>query len=235
MLITNIVLGYVAFLGLMNNAMLWITFHRVIIFVINKLSYFTYDLLIISVASSNLISKLLNFLYQYNLILVPRHPQRFKEVEQVLNDLKIPFSLWSKKNKVPESIILIDAIGLLKKLYAQADVAILGGSFIEGVGGHNVMEPIYQHCPVITGPYMDTQLGVLEVMLTHRLGLQCRAQDLLDTISSVLEDKGYKKRLDAFIEEKKDLLNPTLELLSPFLEKNKSARNKCLNVVRTPS
>jgi 3-deoxy-D-manno-octulosonic-acid transferase len=47
-------------------------------------------------------------------------------------------------------VILIDSIGHLSSLYAQADVAFIGGGFGKGI--HNILEPSAYGVPVIFGP-----------------------------------------------------------------------------------
>jgi 3-deoxy-D-manno-octulosonic-acid transferase len=127
--------------------------------------------------------KLKPILSQFNVMLAPRHPNRFEEVKKVLKRLDISFSLVSEGKVIAGSIIFIDAIGLVKSLYQKADVAILGGSFVPGIGGHNVMEPIYQNCFVITGPYMESQSGVVKQMLDQNLGSQTSIDNLLEALS----------------------------------------------------
>lgn len=47
-------------------------------------------------------------------------------------------------------VILIDSIGLLSSIYAEADVAFIGGGFGKGI--HNILEPAAWGLPVIFGP-----------------------------------------------------------------------------------
>src|SRR6266498_146641 len=76
------------------------------------------------------------------MLLAPRHPQRFDEVDDLLRRSKIPFtrrSQW-KGESLRGGVLLIDTIGELSSLYALADIAFVGGSLVPR-GGHNIIEP----------------------------------------------------------------------------------------------
>jgi 3-deoxy-D-manno-octulosonic-acid transferase len=54
----------------------------------------------------------------------------------------------------PGEVLLLDTLGELAGLYGRADLAFVGGS-LAPVGGHNLLEPIQQGCPVVFGPHTD--------------------------------------------------------------------------------
>lgn len=89
------------------------------------------------------------------LVLVPRHPDRFREVENLC--LKSGFMLKKRSSQQPwpaeVNIYLADTMGELPLLYAASDVAFVGGSLVP-TGGHNVLEAAAQGVPVIFGPHM---------------------------------------------------------------------------------
>ena len=100
-------------------------------------------------------------------LIVPRHPQRFDEVEQLLLQSQYKLSRRSRwpKGKASESLSdtpmakprtpevwLGDSMGELAAYYALADVALLGGSFAL-LGGQNLIEAAACGCPVVLGPH----------------------------------------------------------------------------------
>ena len=87
------------------------------------------------------------------LLLVPRHPERFQAVADLLNRSSFRFERHSSDNPVrPDvQVLLVDTVGELASLYAAVDVAFVGGSLVP-VGGHNLLEPAALGVPVITGP-----------------------------------------------------------------------------------
>jgi 3-deoxy-D-manno-octulosonic-acid transferase len=90
------------------------------------------------------------------LIVVPRHPQRFDEVEALLvaSGLRVARrSSWGEMPG-PEALDvdawLGDSLGEMPQYYASADVALLGGSFMP-LGGHNLIEAAACGCPIVMG------------------------------------------------------------------------------------
>ena len=63
----------------------------------------------------------------------------------------------SEKCILEDDLILMDRMGELVNLYAVADMVILGGSFVDNVGGHNPIEAAYFKKPVISGKYIFNQ------------------------------------------------------------------------------
>lgn len=51
------------------------------------------------------------------------------------------------------SVIILDTIGELGRIYAVGDLVYVGGSF-SGTGGHNVLEPAAHAKPILVGPSM---------------------------------------------------------------------------------
>lgn len=95
---------------------------------------------------------------------IPRHPQRFDEVYQLLQEqswsvvrrselLAIGDGTRSSIERCREvEVVLGDTLGELPWYYAQASIAIVGGSF-GPFGGQNFIEACAVGVPVIVGPY----------------------------------------------------------------------------------
>jgi 3-deoxy-D-manno-octulosonic-acid transferase len=86
------------------------------------------------------------------LILVPRHPERARDVCALIGE-KFGVSLYSGL-KERWDILVIDEVGLLFELYSLADVAFVGGSLVPK-GGQNVLEPACFGVPIAFGPHME--------------------------------------------------------------------------------
>ncbi|GAL37587.1 lipid IVA 3-deoxy-D-manno-octulosonic acid transferase [Vibrio maritimus] len=86
------------------------------------------------------------------LLLVPRHPERFNQVEQLC--IESGFSVERKsQTQGPISntttIFLGDTMGQMITYLVSSDVCFMGGSLIgKKVGGHNVLEPPHLACRV---------------------------------------------------------------------------------------
>lgn len=92
------------------------------------------------------------------LLLVPRHPQRFDEVEGLIRAAGLSLARRTQWNGLPPptaaevDVWLGDSMGEMPIYYACADVALLGGSFAE-LGGQNLIEAAACGCPVVMGPH----------------------------------------------------------------------------------
>lgn len=101
------------------------------------------------------------------LLLAPRHAERIPEVERAAGSMGVPTVRRSRLpgGAQPEGaspgataahppVILLDTVGELATLYAQAAVAFIGRSLAVG-GGQNPLEALAQGVPVIFGPRME--------------------------------------------------------------------------------
>lgn len=120
---------------------------------------------------------------QIRLFLAPRHPHRLPEIITLLNRLSLPFSLFSKPPFT--SLILVDTLGQLATCYSLSQVALVGGSFLPTIGGHNVLEPCLYGAYSLFGPYTQQQSDLVQEVLTHHAGSQVLLKDLLPTLQSL--------------------------------------------------
>ena len=128
------------------------------------------------------------------IILIPRHPERFDRVANLLTNDGYKFSRYSEIEKTTSDVqvILGDAMGVLRKFYQIADIAIVAGSYTEKVGGHNVLEPCCYGVPVIFGPFMHSQKELKELVLNYKAGLQIEIAELSSAISDFYKNSEKK-------------------------------------------
>jgi len=122
--------------------------------------------------------------------IVPRHPSRFTEVNQILSQKGISFISYSNlacKTGV-ERLVCIDEMGILTSLYQVCDVAVVAGSFYLFLKGHNIIEPIQQGAPVLFGPYMEDQIDFVTEVLNSKAGLQVDLDSIAYEIETFLND-----------------------------------------------
>ena len=88
------------------------------------------------------------------LVVVPRHPQRFATVVELLRSRGVPFVRRSDNAPVPADIgvVLGDSMGEMLAYYAAADLAFVGGSLLP-LGGQNLLEALAAGTPVLIGPH----------------------------------------------------------------------------------
>ena len=84
------------------------------------------------------------------LLIAPRHMKRVKEISTLLDGRK--WCLRSEKTHSEHDIILLDTMGELAGLYAQAAATCIGGTFSAEIGGHSPAEAILAGVPIVHGP-----------------------------------------------------------------------------------
>ena len=86
------------------------------------------------------------------LILVPRHPQRFDEVADLIKKRGLKIQRRSENKTVSSEIqvLLGDSMGEMFAYYAAADLAFIGGSLLP-FGGQNLIEACAVGTPVLIG------------------------------------------------------------------------------------
>lgn len=86
------------------------------------------------------------------LVIVPRHPQRFEEVANLV--VRQGLSLACRSEDLPSADIQVwvgDSMGEMAAYYAFADVALIGGSLLD-YGSQNLIEACALGTPVLLGP-----------------------------------------------------------------------------------
>lgn len=115
---------------------------------------------------------------QLKLYVIPRHPERFALVQKLLESSKA---------------IPITQMGVLQSYYARSKLAIVGGSFVGNIGGHNILEPILNHIPVFFGPCMHAQQEL--VKLAGSAGKQLEISKLPEAVEKCIVDPAYYANL----------------------------------------
>jgi len=127
------------------------------------------------------------------LLLAPRHPERFNEVESLIRSSGFNVIRRSRLSGAPQAppapgaVILLDTIGELAQVYALAAIAFVGGSLAR-VGGHNIIEPASLEKPVLFGPHMHHFKDIAQAFVSERAA-RCVSsdEDLGRQIKSLLE------------------------------------------------
>lgn len=132
------------------------------------------------------------------LVIVPRHPQRFATVAELLSARGVPFVRRSAGGAmVPADIgvVLGDSMGELTAYYAAADVAFVGGSLLP-LGGQNLIEPLAVGTPVLIGPhtfnFAEATEGAIDAGAALRVG---DADALLKAVADILADPGRRQAM----------------------------------------
>jgi len=162
------------------------------------------------------------------LLLAPRHPERFAEVESLVAASEFSLARRSAPNANDDSadIILLDSIGELGAVFPLADVAFVGGSIAEH-GGHNLIEPAAHGVCTITGPHTANFAAITKAMLAEGALVQLHDEpepgaELTQTLNELLYNEQRRtaigERARLVCETNRGATNRTLELLLPVLD-----------------
>ncbi|MDN2664642.1 lipid IV(A) 3-deoxy-D-manno-octulosonic acid transferase [Psychromonas sp. 14N.309.X.WAT.B.A12] len=89
------------------------------------------------------------------LIIVPRHPERFSSVQELVTKNKLSVISRSSQHNITEQtqVYLGDTMGEMMVLLGASDVCFIAGSLIgDKVGGHNLLEAAALKKPILNGP-----------------------------------------------------------------------------------
>ena len=131
------------------------------------------------------------------LIIVPRHPQRFDEVFNLIVDSGLKVKRRSDGLGCDESIqvLLGDSMGELLSYYSVCDIAFIGGSLID-TGGQNMLEAAAASKPILFGPSVFNFEKIAQLFLEKDAAIQVGdADDLMKTISALLLDDTKRQKL----------------------------------------
>ena len=106
------------------------------------------------------------------LILVPRHPERRRDIAAALTRDGYRFALRSDGREPDRDtdLYVADTLGEMGLFLRLADVVVMGGSFSAAlekpaVGGHNPLEPARLGKPAVTGPDMSNWAPVTDALV----------------------------------------------------------------------
>jgi 3-deoxy-D-manno-octulosonic-acid transferase len=155
------------------------------------------------------------------LVLAPRHPERFAEVERIARDTGL---VTMKRSELPidaeprADVVVLDTIGELAQLYQVSTAVFVGGS-LEDHGGHNILEPAIFGKPIVFGPHMRNFREIADAFLANDAAIQVQTERELNTaLLALVTDPVRRARLGA--------------AARALVEANRGAKTKTLEVIR---
>ncbi|MCA1179653.1 lipid IV(A) 3-deoxy-D-manno-octulosonic acid transferase [Pantoea rwandensis] len=157
------------------------------------------------------------------LILVPRHPERFKDACDLTQKRGFSFTLRSS-GEIPSSatqVVIGDTMGELMMLYGIADIAFVGGSLV-GRGGHNPLEPAAHAIPVLMGPHIWNFKDICaKLQQAEGLITVTDVVSLEKEVANLLQDDDYRRYYGRHavevLHQNQGALQRLLQLLEPHL------------------
>jgi 3-deoxy-D-manno-octulosonic-acid transferase len=118
------------------------------------------------------------------LLLAPRHLDRLEKIEDTVKQQglepvrKTKIESCSFASIPSDTVILLDTLGELQRLYAVATLVFVGGSLVP-IGGHNVLEPAAFAKPILFGPHMENFHEIVRLLIERKAALQVANPDQL--------------------------------------------------------
>ena len=156
------------------------------------------------------------------LILAPRHQERFDEVEALIRHAGWrAVRVSSMQRGQAWDVALVDLFGQLPLYYALAGVVVIGGSFIPH-GGQNPLEATTLGKPVVFGPSMHNFEAITHQLLAHHAARQAGGEpELSQALAKLFEHPEEARTMGARAQELTDRFQGatrrTLEALAPLL------------------
>ena len=164
------------------------------------------------------------------LILVPRHPERFREVQQLVEShgwqlirKSQPSSGEPLRNARPDRkpILLLDTVGDLAACWGLANIAFVGGS-LTSRGGQNMMEPAAYGAAVTFGPNTQNFRDVVELLLQEDAAIVISGEgEMLMILQQLLQrpqrTQAMGQRACELVQRQQGATERTLDLLSQLV------------------
>ena len=158
------------------------------------------------------------------LVLAPRHPERFADVERLCRSeglSTVRRSELAVDAEPREEAVVLDTIGELADLYQIATVVFVGGSLVPA-GGHNILEPAALGKPVVFGPHMENFAEIADTFLANAGAVQVQSnQELNTTIASLMGDPVRRATLGAaaraLVDTNRGAMGRTLAVVTALL------------------
>jgi 3-deoxy-D-manno-octulosonic-acid transferase len=134
------------------------------------------------------------------LAIVPRKPERFDEVAQLIKDAGFDFvrfsSIKNTNTRCPEQtpVILGDTMGDLRKFYSLSTIIFVGRSLVP-MGGSDMMEAAALGKPTLFGPHAFNFRQTVDALLKDEGAIMVKdEQDLLQTMQKCLTDRDFAQQ-----------------------------------------
>lgn len=131
------------------------------------------------------------------LLWAPRHPERFRAVEQHARDAGLIVTT-RRMHGLPglgSQCFVINTLGELLMFYATVDLAFVGGS-LQPIGGHNVLEPAALGVPCLVGPHTFNFAEVTEHLIADGAALRVASGDRLgEVVMDLMRDADQRNRM----------------------------------------
>lgn len=183
------------------------------------------DRLIVTAASTHpgedpLIASAVEMTGEYPLlVIVPRHPARGPKLATDLRarDRIIALRSAGEPLTAETDIYIADTLGELGLFFRLGDIAVMGGSFLPDIGGHNPLEAARVDRPVVFGDFYANWIDIYGALGGG--GIRCDDEEqLIDALTRLLSDGEARRRMGLAARQAADRESGVLDRLWAQLE-----------------
>ena len=134
-------------------------------------------------------------------VIVPRHPQRFNDVEKLLQKRGLRYLKRSTLHTASAAeisqlqVLLGDSMGEMFTYYAMCNVAFIGGSLLN-LGGQNIIEACAMAKPTLVGPYTFNFTQVVAQAILQGACLRVNdVESLATTLNTLFENTNAQQQM----------------------------------------
>ena len=157
------------------------------------------------------------------LVIVPRHPERFSEVEKIFQSQSLKIVKKSDLGGVKKTpqYVLGDTMGELYELYGLATLAVIGGSILD-YGGQNPIEPMSLNVQTAVGPSIYNFKDMVNTAEKNNAIFRFKNIAELEVIIKNLVDKGQVnqgviKNAQKYIKQSSGGTDKVVQLINQYL------------------
>jgi 3-deoxy-D-manno-octulosonic-acid transferase len=157
-------------------------------------------------------------------IVAPRHPDRGAAVAAELAALGFAVARRGAGDKLgaKTTAYVADTLGEMGLFLRLAEVVVMGGSFVDGIGGHNPLEAARLGKPVVTGAHAANARATYDALFAEVAALEAKdAGTLARHLRGLLENPTIARRIGeaglSFAERQGAALESALAQLEPLL------------------
>lgn len=167
-----------------------------------------------------------NFLVDYinssanemKFVLAPHtvNKEHITRLENAIHKPIVKFTELKPKQLLSATVIIIDTIGILTKIYSYANIAYVGGGFATGL--HNTLEPAVFGIPVIIGPNYSGFVEAEELVALGGVISVANKKEFIQAVQHLESNLSYKNTIG--------------KINADYIAKNKGATSKIMSGIK---
>lgn len=157
-------------------------------------------------------------------IIAPRHPNRTKEMIELLKEYQINFITRSSKDKITKNteILLVDTLGEFGLFYRLSNIVCVGGSWTRI--GHNFIEPAKLRNIIILGPNMNNSREVSDLFINKKAAIVAKnsseiEENVKNYILAPQTFYTYQDNAENTVNEMNKVKTVVMNYIQPYLNK----------------